>query len=171
MGITINGAVNAWDNKQWNVLYEGRDAPQYPQILGTIVKATDDTLYYSGRILSQYTEANAPDPSLVGMFVNYDPDSTNPDQQIPSHVIADEWVNGLLGLDITSATTTTDTFNTINVAPLGAIGTTLYYNTLTANNTVGVIAGFNAYYIVNTLNNILLNGAACPIVTIQGVQG
>lgn len=169
--LNINGAVNQWSNPQWNVLYEGANAPKYPQIQGTLVKSTDDTLYYSGRILSIYTEANAPDPSLVGTYVNYDPESENLDQQVPSHIIVDEWVNGVHGLDITSQTTRTNTFNQVNVSPLSFIGTTLYYNTIQTNNSSDVLDGFNAFYIIGTVNSPLLNGVSCPLITIQGVQG
>lgn len=169
MGITIQGATNQWTNKQWNVIYEGSNAPVYPQVLGTLVKATDGSTYYSGRILSIITVAHATNPDLVGMFLNYDPTSSNPDQLVPTHVISDQWVNGVYGLDDTNQTTQTNTYNQINVSPF-LIGTTFYYKTLTDQNPAGVITGFNAYYKEATITNIQLNGAECPVITIQGVN-
>lgn len=166
--LTINGAVQIWDNKQWNVLYEGENAPKYPQILGILLKVVEVTptlpLYFSGRILSIITSG-----AHTGMFINYDPAGSG-DQLVPTHVIADEWVNGLAGMDTTSLTTTSLTFNKVNVAPLGLIGTTLYNNTLVANNTAGAITGFEAYYIIDTITNIKLQGVSCPLITIQGLQ-
>ncbi len=170
MTITINGATQQWDNKQYNVIYEGANAPKYPQVTGTLVKTTDDSTYRSGRLLSIITSANATNASLVGMFLNYDPESSNPDQLIPSHVIADEWVNGINGYDLTSATTAAATYNQINVAPF-LTGTTFYYNALVDQNSIDAMTGFDAFYVESTITNIQLNGTACPVITIQGVQG
>ncbi len=165
--LTINGAVPVWTNKQWNVLYEGENAPKYPQILGILLKTVEAVatlpLYYSGRILSIITSG-----ANTGMFINYDPDGSG-DQLVPTHIIADQWVNGLAGLDTTSLTTKSLTFNKVNVAPLGLTGTTLYRNTIVANNTAACVTGFEAYYVIETITNIKLAGVSCPIITIQGV--
>lgn len=169
--LTINGAIKLYSNKQWNVLYEQENAPKYPASAGVLVASTDSTAltYYSGRILSIITSANATNPALIGMFLNYQPGSSNPDQLIPTHFISEEWINGMVGLDITNTTTSTNTFNNVQVSPLIPIGTTLYYNTLVANNTSAVMTGFNAYFIIEQLAPIYLNQVSCPLITLQGV--
>jgi len=171
MAITINSANPLWDNKQWLVVYEGFNAPRYPEIMATFAPSTDinNPTYYSGRLLSVYSEAHAPDPKLVGCYVNYDPDSSNVDQQTCVAVISSEWVNGLSGLDVTSNATATATFNQANVSKIYT-GIVLYYSTLVANNTSAVLAGFNSQFVVSEIETIQVNGLDSALITVQGVQ-
>lgn len=170
--LIINGSNTLWKNKQWNVVYEQENAPKYLQLTSTLVASTDSTapLYYSGRILSIITATNATNPQLIGKFLNYQPGSANPDQLIPTHIIAEQFINGMIGLDITTQTSATQTFNLVSATPLIPIGTTLYYNTLVANNTSAVMVGFNAYFNIVTLENIQVNQTSCPLITLQGVS-
>lgn len=166
--ITINSATPVSDNIQWNVMYEQFNAPKYPSQNAILNLATDNTLYTSGRLLSVYTTANAPTPAQVGTYVNYDPASLNLDQKVPVAIISEEWVNNYSGVDFTNTATTTATFRQIQVTPL-LIGSTMYKNTLVANNPAAVITGFNAYFTLDTISTVQLNGASCPLITIQGV--
>lgn len=168
MTIEVNGATPVFTSNQTCVMYEGVNAPRYPLLNGVLAPSTDDSLYYSGRLLSIYTEANAPSPALVGTFVNYDPASTNPDQAIPTHVIAGEFVPGLPGLDTTSQTTATNTLNIVSVAPL-LTGTTMYLNSLTDNNPAPVMTGFEAYFVIATITTTQLQNEDCDVISIQGV--
>jgi hypothetical protein len=163
----MNSAVKVFQNQQWNVIYEQFNAPQYPNQYGLLNAPLDGTAYTSGRLLAQYTAANAPSPDLVGTYINYDPAGTTA-QQTLSAIIAEQWVNDYEGIDFTTPETIARTFRNIQVAPL-LIGTTLYFNTLEANNSVAVITGFDAFFIVNQISNIQLNGVTCPLITIQGV--
>lgn len=169
MTIEINGAVPVFDNKQRLVVYQQFNAPEYPEILGVLAPNTNDELYYSGTLMCRYTTANAPVDALAGTFVNYDPESEDEAQTVATHVIASQWVNGVVGMDPTSQTTRTATFNQYSFAPL-LTGTTLYYATLTEVNSTEVMDGFNAQFIVSEIVNIQLNQADCPLITIQGVQ-
>lgn len=55
--------------------------------LAPIVGLYPSDTYITGALLAQYTEANAPEPYLVGKFVNYSDASANPDQKIPVAIL------------------------------------------------------------------------------------
>ncbi len=165
--ITLNSAVQVFDNIQWNVLYEQFNAPQYPQQWGVLNVPLDSSTYTSGRLLSRYTAGNAPSAALIGTYINYDP-AGDAAQQVPVAVISEEWVNGYPGFLNTNSGVAAATFRNIQVAPL-LIGTTLYYNTLVANNPSEVITGFNAYFNLSDVSDIEVNQVKCPLITIQGV--
>ena len=100
--ITLNNARPAFSSIQIPVVYQQANAPQYPEFNGFLAPCTSTTAgfttYASGRLLAQYTAANAPSSALIGAYVNYDPASSNADQAIPVAVISDQFAQGLTGI-------------------------------------------------------------------------
>lgn len=142
----INGSQQVFNSKQTPVVCKQFNVPPYPADGHLIAPSTDTTLplYSAGRILATYG-SDAPSPELVGMLVNWDPASSVNSQKVPTHILSDEFVHNMPGVDTTTAETYTATCNRVACTPL-AIGLGLYSNAIAEGNTSTIVTAFYAAY-------------------------
>ena len=165
--ITIDSSSKVFTNVQTLVLYQDGFGYPYPFDEGILAESTDvDNLTYSaGRLMAQYSEANAPDPALVGAFVNYDPASANVDQQTCVGIIPTGYYD-LTGIDLTTTATSASTINRVNICRLLA-GVSLYEATIIAQNTEDVVTGFNTDLAPALVTQVWMNGVQSNIIAIK----
>ena len=142
----INGSQRVFNSKQTPVVCSQFNVPNYPANGHLIAPSTDNTLplYGAGRILATYG-SDAPSPELVGMLVNWNPASSVNSQKVPTHILSDEFVHDMPGVNTTTAETYTATCNRVTCTPL-AIGLALYANAITEGNTATIVTAFYAAY-------------------------
>jgi hypothetical protein len=165
----INNATKVFKSKQTPVVCLQYNVPQYPSIGALLAPSTDTTLplYSAGRLLATYG-VDAPDPALVGKSVNWDPASAVVSQQTPTHILSDEFVHDLVGIDITNNDTLTATANRVRITPLG-IGLGLYLNAITSGNTAAIVTAFNAAFRTIVLGNSSNTLETTQVISIQEV--
>lgn len=176
MAININGAKKVFASKQTLVVYQQGNAPTYRSVSKILAPSTDATLplYSAGRILATYG-ADAPSPDLIGCAVNWDPTSAIASQKIATHILSDEFVHDVTGIDITSTLTMTETINRVACTPLG-INLSLYYSAIALNNTAAVVTAFNTSFATINLGDTSNTNTADKVISIQknsfiGVNG
>lgn len=135
-----------YNSKQTPVVYRQFNVPQYPPTGELIAPSTDTTLktYSAGRILARYG-SDAPSPELVGKLVNWNPLSTVVSQKTPTHILSDEFIHDMPGIDTTTTVTFTATANRVECTPL-LIGLALFSNAIAAANTATIVTAFNTAF-------------------------
>lgn len=166
MAVTIYGGKEVFNSKQTIVIYQGYgDDASYPIKLGQLAPNTNDELYTTGTLLSQYTVANAPSPALVGMYVNFDSTSSNPDQLIVVGVITGQMIQGVTGVDTTSIATATATNNEVNIM-LWSVGVKFYENAISQNNAPADVTDFYAQFDTLALDSCTANGGSTNVLKV-----
>lgn len=166
MPVSINNSIPVFNYKQILVEYSNGNGYPYPRDSGILAPSTDTTtpLYSSGRLLAQYSVADAPSPELAGAYVNYDPASTKASQKICVGIIPTGY-NNLTGINVTTTDTKTATINNINVVRLLS-GVTLYQATIIAQNSAAVVTGFNTAFTPKVVTTTYLDGVESNIIAI-----
>ena len=162
----IQNISQLWVNKQFPVAY---GQSRYVKIQGILAQSTSINLptYSSGRILSSIDSTS--NVNLQDLFINYDPNSSDPNQIKPSHILASEWVNNLVGTDVTNSDTVTNTYQPVDLLPL-IPGIMFYELPLILNNESGVLVSFENYYnLVVVSKSIKWNGIATRLLAISSV--
>jgi hypothetical protein len=163
----VNGRVVMTSKQVVSIPYEATQlAYQIPARLAPSTSLVLPT-YSSARILALYND-NAP-AGYKGFYVNYDRNSTNLDQKIPSVIIVDAFLRGVLGMDLTNINTATQTVNSVQVYPLQLL-TQLYWSVIEQYNEPSVVSGLLDYFIWKDIANTFYNDQPTTIKQIQGVK-
>lgn len=182
MTININNGILNSTSVQTVVLYEFNGIPRPISPTGILAPAVDtfstpNLLYSTGRLMAQYN-THAPSGVPAGTWVNYDPGSSNLDQQVCSGIITEEWINGATGTDFTNATTTTNTIVSCQITPLLISGSLnaganpnvyMYLLPITSANNATVMTAFRAAFNVSVVATVNYQGIPTNIITLTGV--
>jgi hypothetical protein len=176
MSLITNSVRDVFDVSQITLLYQG--GTTVPDILigkASLVESTDGLPYKTGTLLAKYG-TNAP-AGLAGMYVNYDPDSANLDQQVCVGAISQTMMTPIYGA--TAATVGSDTvitdlaLNTVDFLSflIGNNASAMFYeNAIVYGSTPAAVTGFRAAFVLNTVAEVMANDTMTKVLTIQGVN-
>lgn len=159
----FNSYKNAFKSKQIPFLYTQGNLPPFPADNGILAPHSKGLLYQTGMLLSKLTTG-----TYAGMFINYEADATDPEQAIPTHVLADSMANDLTGVDLTNVETATETVNRVNAY---ALLTPLQFweAPLVEANSPANITGFHAAIKTASVGSGYYGSTPSNVLIIQGV--
>lgn len=138
-----------------------------------LCKSTNGLPYTTGTLLALYG-ANAP-AGKAGMYVNYDPASSNADQKVCVGAIATPFLQPIYGCDVVADGSDYfwdgQPFNTVSMLPflIGNSEAMMFYeNAITLANAPAVVTGFRAAFVLQTMATVEANGSMTNVLCVQG---